>query len=98
VALGQWHLVPGDQLPQFMESAVRNRDFVLVICTPRYRARSDNRTGGVGYEGDIMTGEVITTRNQRKFIPIFRGGTWTEAAASWLAGKYDVDLSATPRG
>jgi hypothetical protein len=96
VTLDQWHLVPGDQLPQFMESAVRNSDFVLVICTPRYKVRSDDRAGGVGYEGDIMTAEVITTRNQRKFIPILRSGTWTEAAASWLAGKYYIDLSANP--
>jgi hypothetical protein len=96
VTLDQWHLVPGDQLPQFMESAVRKSDFVLVICTPRYKVRSDNRTGGVGYEGDIMTAEVVTTRNQRKFIPILRSGAWTEAAASWLAGKYYVDLSANP--
>lgn len=96
ITLDQWHLVPGDQLPQFMESAVRYSDFVLVVCTPRYKTRSDNRAGGVGYEGDIMTAEVMTTRNQRKFIPILRAGTWTEAAASWLAGKYYVDLSATP--
>jgi hypothetical protein len=96
VTLDQWHLVPGDQLPQFMESAVRNSDFVLVICTPRYKVRSDNRTGGVGYEGDIMTAEVVTTRNQRKFIPILRSGAWTEASASWLTGKYYVDLSANP--
>lgn len=96
VTLDQWHLVPGDQLPQFMESAVRSSDFVLVVCTPRYKARSDNRTGGVGYEGDIMTAEVMSSRNQRKFIPILRSGTWPAAAASWLAGKYYVDLSANP--
>jgi hypothetical protein len=96
ITLDQWHLVPGDQLPQFMESAVRDSDFVLIVCTPRYKTRSDNRAGGVGYEGDIMTAEVMTTRNQRKFIPILRTGTWTEAAASWLAGKYYVDLSANP--
>lgn len=86
--LDQWHLVPGDQLPQFMESAVRESDFVLIVCTPRYKLRSDQRTGGVGYEGDIMTAEVMTTRNQRKFIPILRRGKWAEAAPSWLAGKY----------
>jgi hypothetical protein len=93
VILDQWSVVPGDQLPQFMESAVRNSDFVLVVCTPRYKARSDNRAGGVGYEGDIMTAEVMTTGNQRKFIPILRSGAWTEAAASWVAGKYYIDLS-----
>lgn len=96
ITLDQWHLVPGDQLPQFMESAVRESNYVLVICTPRYKTRSDNRAGGVGYEGDIMTAEVMTSRNQRKFIPILRAGNWSEAAASWLAGKYHIDLSGAP--
>src|SRR6266403_1616878 len=43
-----------------------------------------------------MTAEVMTTRNERKFIPILRSGAWTEAAASWLVGKYYVDLNANP--
>lgn len=96
VVLDQWHLAPGDQLPHFMESAVQSSDYVLVVCTPRYKTRSEHRTGGVGYEGDIMTAEIMTTRNQRKFIPVLRSGTWAEAAASWLAGKYYVDLSQNP--
>ena len=31
ITLDQWHLAPGDQLPQFMESAVRDSGFVLVV-------------------------------------------------------------------
>ena len=96
VKFDHWHLVPGDQLPQFMETAVRESDYVLVVCTRRYKERSDNRTGGVGYEGDIMSAEVMNNRNQRKFIPILRDAPWGEAAPSWLAGKYYVDLSASP--
>ncbi len=94
--LDQWHAVPGDQLPAFMEKAVRESDHVLIICTPRYKERSDRREGGVGYEGDIITGEVLTTRNERKFIPVLRRGDWTDAAPSWLAGKYFIDLKGTP--
>jgi len=94
--LDQWHAVPGDQLPAFMEKAVRESDHVLIICTPRYKERSDRRKGGVGYEGDIITGEVLTTRNERKFIPVLRLGDWTDAAPSWLAGKYFIDLKGTP--
>lgn len=94
--LDQWETLPGDQLPQFMESAVSQNQFVLIICTPRYKERSDSRKGGVGYEGDIMTGEVLTTRNQRKFIPILRRGTWIEAAPVSLVAKRYVDLSEDP--
>ncbi len=96
VTLDQWHLVPGDQLPEFMERAVRESDYVLIICTHKYKERSDNRQGGVGYEGDIMTAEVMSTRNQRKFIPILRQQSWSDSAPSWLAGKYYLDLSSSP--
>jgi hypothetical protein len=96
VILDQWHVAPGDQLPEFMERAIRENSYVLIICTPRYKQRSDSRTGGAGYEGDIMTAEVLTAGNQRKFIPILRTGFWTEAAPSWLAGKYYIDLSEEP--
>lgn len=91
--LDQWHAAPGDQLPAFMEREIRENDYVLIICTPNYRLKSDQRKGGVGYEGDIMTAEVHTQGNHRKFIPILARGTWEQSAPSWLKGKYFVDLS-----
>lgn len=93
----QWAAVPGDQLPEFMERAIAGTKYVLIICTPRYKSRSERREGGVGYEGDIITGELLQARNHRKFIPILRRGSWRESAPSWLAGKYYIDLSDGPR-
>ncbi len=93
VRLDQWHSVPGDQLPSFMEREIRNNEFVLIICTPNYKVKSDNRKGGVGYEGDIMTAEVFTSKNDRKFIPILKEGNWPDSSPSWLSGKYYIDLS-----
>lgn len=92
VILDQWHVSPGEQLTLFMERAVRGNDFVLIICTPSYKEKSNGRTGGVGYEGDIMTGEILTARNDKKFIPILRKGEWIEAAPSWLLSKVYIDL------
>src|SRR4051794_7887702 len=92
VVLDQWHVAPGDQLPAFMEKAVRENDNVLIICTPKYKLKSDTRTGGVGYEGDIMTGEVFTEGNNRKFIPLLREGEWRESSPSWLRGMSYIDL------
>ena len=96
VSIDRWVTVPGDQLTAFMEGAIRENQFVVIICTPRYKHRSDNRVGGVGYEGDIMTAEIMTSQNHRKFIPVLRKGNWSEAAPSWLVGKYHVNLSTEP--
>jgi hypothetical protein len=97
VTLDQWELQPGDQLPAFMERAVRENDYVLIVCTPHYKRRSDERLGGVGYEGDIMTAEVLTTRNQRKFIPLLRSGNdLRDAGPTWLQGKYYIDFRGDP--
>ena len=88
----EWSTAPGDQLPMFMEKAIRSNDFVIIVCTPRYKTRSDDRKGGVGYEGDIMTAEVMADKNHRKFIPILRRASWRTAAPSWVRGKRFVDL------
>eukprot|EP01029_Cantina_marsupialis_P030235 TRINITY_DN8077_c0_g3_i1.p2 TRINITY_DN8077_c0_g3~~TRINITY_DN8077_c0_g3_i1.p2 ORF type:complete len:310 (+),score=57.55 TRINITY_DN8077_c0_g3_i1:756-1685(+) len=93
VKLDQWEVVPGDQLPSFMEKSIREIDYVLIICTPKYKKKSDNREGGVGYEGDIITGEVFQNQNHRKFIPILRKAEWAESAPTWISGKYYIDLS-----
>lgn len=96
VRLDIWEIAPGDQLPAFMDRAVRENDFILVICTPSYKRKSDSRQGGVGYEGDIMTAEIFTAENHRKFIPILREAVWKDAAPSWMMGKSYIDLSGSP--
>lgn len=81
VTLDQWHAVPGNQLPHFMERSIRVSQYVLVVCTPYYKERSDNRQGGVGYEGDVITAEVFSGGPQRKFIPLLRSGANFREAA-----------------
>lgn len=94
--LDRWDVSLGDPLPQFMETAVRANDFVLIILTPKYREKSDGRKGGVGYEGNVMTAEIFAGKDQRKFIPILRQGSWETASPSWLQGKLGVDLRGNP--
>src|SRR5271157_4334677 len=96
VTLDRWHAAPGDQIPAFMERAVRENDFVIAVCTPKFKERSDGRGGGVGYEGDIMTAYAFTGGDKRKFIPVLRRGSWGEAAPTWLFGRAKIDLSSDP--
>jgi len=96
VTLDQWHLVPGDQLPRFMEAAIQNNQFVLIMCTSNYKLKSENRVGGVGYEGDIIASELFVHQNQRKYIPILRSDNSTDAIPIWLQGKYYIGLQSDP--
>lgn len=91
--LDQYDLSLGDRLPQFMEQSIASADYVLIICTPTYKAKSDKRRGGVGYEGHIISGELLTTGNERKFIPIIRRGNVRTAIPDCLSGKLGIDLS-----
>ena len=94
VKLDQWEVSLGDSTTEFMETAIRESDFVVIICTPRYKVRSDNRVGGVGFEESVITGEVFTNQsNRNKFIPVLRSGEWADAAPSWIAGSAYADLS-----
>ena len=93
VTIDQYDLELGDRLPQFMEQSITNSDYVLVICTPTYKNKSDNRTGGVGYEGHIISGELFTKEAERKFIPIIRKGTAYTAIPVCMMGKLGIDLT-----
>jgi hypothetical protein len=94
--LDLWETDYGDHLPEFMEKAVRESDFVILICTPKYKKKSDGRQGGVGYEGHIITAEIFEKSNHRKFIPVLRKSGWGFASPSWAAGKLYIDLSGNP--
>lgn len=92
VRLDQWDLTPGQLIPQFMEESIRDTDFVLIICTPAYKQKSDKRSGGVGYEGNIITGEILYKENHLKYLPILRSGEWLDAAPTSQSSKYYIDL------
>lgn len=94
VHFDQGDLKLGDRLPKYMEEQITLADHVLIICTPTYKRKANRRTGGVGYEGHIISAEMINFSNERKFIPITRKGTFKSAIPTFLAGKFGTDLSA----
>lgn len=73
--IDRYDLTLGDRVPKFMEESITTVDYVLIICTPLYKDKSDKRVGGVGYEGHIISAELLSQRNESKFIPVLRKGT-----------------------
>ena len=98
VTLDQWYLGMGDNRFQFMEKSVVRSEFVLVICTPTYAERSEERSGGVGYESNIITSRIAEKAGKQKFIPILRSGEWTTSVPAWLKFAVGCDLSGDPYG
>ena len=96
VILDQWHLEPGASLTHFMERSIERAEFVLVICTPNYARRSNSRTGGVGYEQQIISGQMALGLKNKHFIPILRRGTLNpgrnNAMPTHLSGIYALDM------
>jgi TIR domain len=88
----EMHLTLGAYSPEFMERAVRESGRVLVACTEKYKQRFDNREGGAGYEGHIITGEIVNEVGKNKFIPILRQGDWKTATPTALSGMKGIDL------
>jgi TIR domain len=96
VVLDRWHLALGADRTRFMEKAVGESDHVLLICTPKYKEKADGRSGGVGWEALIVTGELADDLTQTKFIPVLRRGSFRTTLPVWLKSRVGVDLSGDP--
>lgn len=88
--LDQYDLELGDRLTEFMENKITNSDFVLIICTENYKKKADSRKSGVGYEGHIISDALLSSANERKFIPILRSDDISNIMPIFLAGKLGV--------
>lgn len=92
VILDEWNLGPGDDKNFFMETSVTKSDFVLLVCTPNYAKKANERRGGVGYESMIITAEIAERIDQNKFIPVLRSGDFATALPCWIKSRVGVDL------
>ena len=94
--LDQWHVAPGQSLTQFMEQEATTSDHILVICTTNYNQKSTNRMGGVGYEQQIISGQIASGIEREKFIPLIRDGEFTAgdncSIPPHFLGIYAIDM------
>lgn len=83
----------GVELTKFMEDAVATSDKVLIIATPEYKRKADNRIRGVGYETSLITDDLVTDQNRIKFIPIIRKGTKETSYPRFLGSRNGADMT-----
>ena len=80
------------ELTQYMETSVRESDFVILVCTPNFAQKANSGSGGVGYEKAIVTGEIFQGSAASKFIPLLRQGSEQESLPSYLKSRAYIDF------
>jgi len=91
--LDQWDVRLGADLTRYMESSIRESEFVLLICTPCFATKANAGLGGVGYEKLIVTGEMFCRVSpDTKFVPVLRVGDQRTALPSYLLSKAFIDF------
>jgi hypothetical protein len=96
VLVDEWDLRDyNDDLHLFMESGIRESDFVVLVCTPEYAKRVNDRKGGVGVESTIITGEFYDPTKASKLVPIMKKGTRgrDNCLPSYLKSRYAIDFT-----
>ena len=79
--LDRYHERPPQGWPLWCDEQLRpeTSSFVLIICTPSYRARVENRVGanegrGVYWEGAILYNYLYNAKGNSRFIPVLLDG------------------------
>jgi hypothetical protein len=88
IFLDQYELSAGRELTHFMEKSIEKSDKVLIILTPMYKKKADDRTGGVGFEYSMISQGLFEVQSKNnKFIPILKDGSLNESAPTYLKSK-----------
>jgi two-component sensor histidine kinase len=70
----RYDLQVGSNHHHFMEK-IETCNKVIFIMSTGYKTKADNRSGGIGYEYQIMTSQIASELiTNKKFIPVLRNG------------------------
>jgi len=90
-----YEMNPGKDNLKVMEEQIATSEFVLLICTPNFGNKANNRKGGVGYESQIISAELYEELNSYKkvkFICILRSGKPEKSIPRYLKSRYYLDF------
>jgi predicted Rossmann-fold nucleotide-binding protein len=94
VVLDVWHLSQGDNVVHFMEKAVHESDYTLLICTPQFADKVNKRIGGVGFEAEMILGNLLMSFDEQiKVVPILKEGVPSDSIPRVLRSRLFIDFS-----
>ena len=90
--LDRWNLRLGQDLAAFMENGLSSSHRVLCICSQAYVDKANEGRGGVGYEKQIITAELLADLNQDWVIPVIRNNPQTRKLPRFLGARLYIDF------
>jgi len=90
--LDQYDLTFGSMNPYFMENSISESDFVILLITENYTEKANERKGGVGYEVDLVAGEIVLNKKRYKYIPVLIGIKFDEAPM-FVRGAFAIRIA-----
>lgn len=90
--LDRWNLRLGQDLATFMEKGLSRSHRVLCICSQAYVDKANAGSGGVGYEKQIITAELLVDLNRDWVIPVIRNDTQTRKLPTFLGSRLYIDF------
>jgi SEFIR domain len=97
VILDKWDLREGHDAHAFMEKMVTDPEIkkVILVCDKTYVDKADGRSGGVGTEAQIISGEIYAKQAQDKFVAIVteRDESGRAHLPAYYRSRIYIDLS-----
>lgn len=97
VLLDKFDLREGQDSISFMERMVNDSDVkkVLLICDEIYAKKTNNRTGGVGTEAQIISPQIYAGTDQSKFVAVLkeRDADGEAFLPTYYSSRIYIDLS-----
>lgn len=94
VTLDQYDLDTSIDKNYFMEKGAFDSDIILIIITPTYAQKSNNRSGGVGIEATLLSSrywEEILDNQKISLIPILRSGEYS-SSPRYIKNHFSLDF------
>ena len=90
-------LYPGQDMNFFMENALTSEKInaVIIVCNKAYEEKANKRSGGVGYESEVILSKIRNNPLQRKYIPVVieHGENGELPLPYFLKSRSCIDLS-----
>lgn len=92
ILLDRWNLKLGQDLASFMEQGLSASNRIVSICSENYVKKANNGNGGVGYEKQIMTAEMMSDLNTNWVVPVIKNNSTAKKTPTFLGGRIYVSF------